>query len=63
MLRDDGSGVASGDDVGNEIILDQRDLVLQLQLAFLQAGDLQLVDHGGRAERIDGRIEIAMLDA
>ncbi len=34
----------SGDDVGDEGAFEALDEILQLQLALLQAGDLQLVD-------------------
>src|SRR5690606_5304460 len=51
----------SGDDVGREVILDDRDLVLQAQLALLQPGDLQLVLAVRCAERGNRRVEIAVL--
>ena len=38
----------SRDDVGQQIVLDHRDLVLQPQLALLEPGDLQLVGRSGR---------------
>ena len=33
----------SGDNVGDQIVFDQRHLVLEVELAFLQPRDLQLV--------------------
>src|SRR5690348_1896081 len=53
----------SGDDVGGQVVLDDRDLVLEPQLALLEPRDLQLIVGVGSAERGDRRIEIAVLDA
>ena len=51
------------DDIRDQVILDQRDLVLQLQLALLQPGDLELVNAAGRGQRVDRRVKVAMLDS
>jgi hypothetical protein len=56
------SGRKLRDDIRDQVILDDRDLVLQLQLALFQAGDLQLVVGARSSQRVDGSIEIAMLD-
>ncbi len=61
MLRQGGAGNGSpffipprsGDDVGDQLILEQRDLVSQAQLAFLQPGDLKLVGAAGDDQRVD----------
>ena len=53
---------ALGYDVGDQIVLKRGDLVLQPQLAFFEPGDLQLICRTGVFERVDSRIEIAMLD-
>src|SRR6218665_2612274 len=52
---------ASSDDVGNQIVFYQRNLIAQLQLTLFQAGDLQLVGRAGKGQRVDRRIQIAML--
>jgi hypothetical protein len=56
-------GDGSGDDVGDELVLEQLDLVAQPQLALLEAGELELVGRGGGAQRLDRRVEVAMLQA
>jgi hypothetical protein len=50
------------DDVGDELVLEQGDLVLEPQLPFLESGELELVRRRHGAERFDRRIEIAMLE-
>jgi hypothetical protein len=51
----------SGDDIGDELILEHLDFVFQTQFAFLEAGHLELVGRTRGAQRVDCRIEIAML--
>ena len=51
----------SRDDIGRELVLDEGDAVAQLELAFLQALDLQLVGAGRIVQRLDGGIEVAVL--
>lgn len=53
----------SGDNVGDQLILDLSDLVTQLQLSLLQPCELELVDRPALAKRDDRRVEITMLDA
>jgi hypothetical protein len=65
MIFQDGgasfSDRASGDDVGDQHILELADLVLDPQLALLDAGYLQLID-GRRGLQRDYRcFEVAML--
>ena len=43
----------SGDDVGDQLVLDYGDLVAQAQLAPLQPRELELVDLRGHAQRGD----------
>ncbi len=54
-------GTGSGDDVGDELILKQRNLVAQHQFTLLQPGDLKLVRRARGKQCVDRRIEIAML--
>lgn len=53
----------SSDDVGEELVLDDGDLILQRQLLLLQALDQQLVGAAGRLQLDDLVIEGAMLGA
>jgi len=55
------TGLRLGDDIGDQHILEHRDLILETQLALLDSGDLELVDSGRRHQRFDGGVEIAML--
>ena len=50
-----------GDDIRDQLILQQGDLVPQPQLALLQPGELELVGRRHGAKRLDGGVEIAML--
>ena len=52
---------SSGDDVGRDLIFDEGDTIAQLQLAFLQALQLQEIGAGRQLQRGDRRVEIAML--
>jgi hypothetical protein len=51
----------SGDDVGDQVIFELGDLVLEPQLALLEPRDLKLVAFGPRAKCLDRGIEIAVL--
>jgi|GEM_PF-4020146 len=51
----------SGDNVRDQIILDQRDLVFQLELALFQAGYLELINRVCRTQCIYCRVKIPML--
>src|SRR5215813_2066013 len=51
----------SGDDVGRDLVFDEGDAVAQLQLAFLQPLQPQKIGCGRLMQRIDRRVEIAML--
>lgn len=55
--------VQSGNDIGEELIFDGRDLVFQPELALLEALDLQLVGDSGRLEGHDFLVELTMLGA
>src|SRR5579862_9166998 len=55
-------GCASCVQVGNELTLQARDLVLEHQLALLEAPQLQLIDVNVEREPRDHLIEVAMLD-
>jgi hypothetical protein len=52
----------SGDDVGRDLVFELADAVAQGEFAALEALQLQLVARQA-AERVDGGVEIAMLDA
>src|SRR5271165_4470159 len=52
---------ASGDDVWHQLVFQPGELVAQQELAFLQSLQLQLVGLTGPAQRLDRRVEIAML--
>ena len=52
---------ALGDDVGQELILDAGDLVLQEQLLLLQPLELELIGAARFLERVDGAVEVAVL--
>lgn len=52
----------SGDNVGDKVILKDGNLVLELQLSLFEPGDLQLIDGPCGCQRVDRRVEIAMLD-
>src|SRR6516162_7311461 len=51
----------SGDDIGQQLALDLRDLVLEQQLSLLQALQLELVERSALREPGDHLIEVAML--
>ena len=51
----------SGDDVGRDLVFDEGDAVAQLQLAFLQPLQPQQIRRRRLMQRVDRRIEIAML--
>ena len=53
---------ASGDDVGQEFAFDLRDLVLERQLALLEALQLQLVERHALGDARDHVVEVAVLD-
>jgi hypothetical protein len=50
----------SGNDVGDQIILQQRDLIAQAQLSLLQSGELQLVRRGGLVQCRNGAVQVTM---
>ena len=49
------------DNIRDQIILDNRDLVFEPQLAFFQAGNLDLVGTACAGQGVDCGIEIAVL--
>lgn len=49
------------DDVRGQLILDEADAVAQLELALLQALNLQKIRPGGTVQRLDRGIEVAVL--
>ena len=49
------------DDVGKQLALDLRDLVLKQQLAFLEALHLQLIERAVLDDARDHVVEVAML--
>jgi hypothetical protein len=51
----------SGDDVGRDLVFDEGDAVAQLQLALLQSLQPQQIRGGRLMQRIDRRVEIAVL--
>jgi hypothetical protein len=57
------SGASSrlGDDVGQQLVLDAGDLVLEEQLLFLEPLQLELIGAAGFLQRVNGAVEIAML--
>jgi hypothetical protein len=54
-------GSRSGYDVGGELVLDIRDAIPQLKLAFLKALNLELVGTGSVLQSRDRGIKVAML--
>src|SRR4051812_35541154 len=48
-------------DIGKQTILDARDLIFELQLAFFQPRQLKLVAMGRRGDCRDSGVKIAML--
>ncbi len=52
----------SGNNIRGQLILNGRDLILELQLPLFQAFDLQLIGVRRRLECDDGAIEIPMFD-
>src|SRR5262245_19311111 len=53
----------SRDDVGTQLVLEARHLVLELQLAPLQPRQVELVRCAGSLERGDLVVELAVLEA
>ncbi len=53
----------AGDDVRRDLVLDADDLVAQGQLLLLEAGDADLVRLRAGLQRLDGGVEVFMLDA
>jgi hypothetical protein len=53
----------SGDDVGDQHVFEQRDFVAQLQFAFLEALQLNHIDIGHLAQRVDRGIKVAVVTA
>src|SRR5471030_292758 len=53
----------SGDDVGNELAFQPKNLVLQAELALLQPLQLQLVERRLLDQPVDHVVEVAVLDA
>src|SRR5690348_1854930 len=53
----------SGDDVGDDPVLNQLDLVLEPELALLQSGKLELVAGAFEPHRFDLLVELAVLGA
>jgi hypothetical protein len=51
-----------GDDVGEQLAFDFRDLVLQHQLALFEALHLQLIKGAGIGDARNDIVEVAMLD-
>lgn len=52
---------ASGDDIWRELVLDMGNPVPEEELALLEPLDLQDVGRRGTLQRLDRRIEVAML--
>ena len=63
--RDPGWGHARklSDDIGQQRILDDRDLVLEPQFALLEPRDLELISRTRFGQRRNGRVEIAVFGA
>jgi hypothetical protein len=51
----------SGDDVGGDLVFDEGDAVAQQQLALLQALQPQQIGRRRLMQRIDRRVEVAVL--
>ena len=51
----------SGDDVGRDLVFDESNAVAELQLAFLQPLQPQKIRCGRMMQRIDRRVQIAVL--
>jgi hypothetical protein len=52
----------SGENIGNQIILDMRYLILQPELALFEPGNLQLIGSACCGQSINCGIQIAVLD-
>ena len=50
-----------GDDVRDQLILKRGDLIFELELSLLQAGDLKLVRSRREQEGVDRIVKVAML--
>jgi uncharacterized protein YdcH (DUF465 family) len=50
------------DNVGNKLILEPHDLILQHQFFLFQPGNLKLVNGAAGTQRVDGIVEIAVFD-
>src|ERR1700751_3205259 len=57
----DGLGKPSGDNIGQQLALGLRDLVLQQQLSLFEALQLELVEGSALGEPRDHLVEVAML--
>jgi hypothetical protein len=51
----------SGENIGNEIVLDMRYLILQSELALFEPGNLQLIASACRGQCINRGVQIAVL--
>ena len=61
LAREKAQSSKLGNDVGQELILDAGDLVLEEQLLLFQPLELKLVGAARFLERVDGAVEIAVL--
>ena len=52
---------ASGDDVGGDLVFDEGDAVAQQELALLQPLQAQQIRRGRLMQRVDRRVEVAVL--
>jgi hypothetical protein len=59
--RPSGIVAASGDDVRGQLVFEPGELVAQQKLAFLEPLQLELVGLTGVAQRLDRRVEVAVL--
>ena len=48
------------DDIGRDLVFDERDAVAQLQLALLQPLQPQQIRRGRLMQRVDRRVEVAV---
>jgi hypothetical protein len=57
-----GDRCLSGNDIGDQAVLEKGNLVAKAQLALLHARELELIGLGKLAERADRAVQVPMFD-
>ena len=60
MVRPEGDGRRSGDDVGQKLAFEAGNLILEAELALLEPLDQELVGRAGLADLGDDQVKITM---